>query len=78
MNDNYIIAEIYIKEEDINKNIRIISSFEKYKRTNHWVEYNSKDYGNEKELKNKCQIKINDEEISFNYYFKFKEKGKYN
>ena len=32
--DNYIIAEIYIKEEDINKDIRIINSFEQYKREN--------------------------------------------
>ena len=33
-NNNYIIAEIEIKKEDINKNIRIINSFEQYKREN--------------------------------------------
>ena len=28
--NNYIISEIYIKDEDINKNIRIINSYEEY------------------------------------------------
>ena len=32
-NNNYIIAEIDIKDDDINKNIRIINSYEEYKRT---------------------------------------------
>ena len=29
---NFINAEIYIKEEDVNKNIRIINSFENVKK----------------------------------------------
>ena len=33
-NKNYILAEINIKEDDINKDIRIINSFEEYKRVN--------------------------------------------
>ena len=33
---NYIIAEIELKEEDINKYIRIINSFEESKRQNKW------------------------------------------
>ena len=32
-NNNYITAEIYIKEEDINKNIRIINSYEEDRRS---------------------------------------------
>ena len=32
--DNYIIDEIYIKEKDINKIIRITNFFENYKRDN--------------------------------------------
>ena len=32
--DNYIIAEINIEEKDINKNIRIINSYEEYIRSN--------------------------------------------
>ena len=31
-NKNYILAEINIEEDDINKNIRILNSFEEYKR----------------------------------------------
>ena len=34
-------------------------------------------YENEKEIKDKCKIKINEENIDFNYLYKFKEKGKY-
>jgi hypothetical protein len=33
---SYINAEIYIKEEDINKDIRIINSFENLKKENKW------------------------------------------
>ena len=33
---NYIISEIEIKEEDINKDIRIINSFEEVKRKLKW------------------------------------------
>ena len=58
LSDNYIIAEIDIKDEYVNKDIRIINSSEDSIRT-------------------KCNIKINDELISFNYFHKFKSKGKY-
>ena len=33
-------------------------------------------YGNEKEIKDNCKIKINNNYIDFNYFYKFKEKGK--
>jgi len=79
--DNYIIAEIYIKEEDINRDIKIISSFEQFKRESN--SKNSKNidvndyykFGNEKEIKENCIIKINNEIIPFSYYYKFKKKG---
>ena len=32
ININYIIAEIYIKKEDINKDIKIINSFENFQK----------------------------------------------
>ena len=77
-NNIYIICEIYIKYEDVNKNIRIINSYEEYLKNG-----NDKDkllknekYNNEEEIK-KCKIKINDELIPFNYFYKFKSKGKY-
>ena len=74
-NNNYIISVIEIKEEDINKDIRIINSFEQSKLKvfgEQHVESN-----NEKEIKDNCQIKINNELIPFNYYHKFNTKGKF-
>ena len=59
-NKNYIIAEIFIKKENVNKNIRIINSCDK----------------NEDEIK-KCEIKINNKIIPFNYFYKFESEGKY-
>ena len=75
INDNYIVAEININEEDINKDIRIINSWEEFKKTNEYNDF--KDKGNEKELKEKCQIIINNNKIPFNYYHKFSKAGKY-
>ena len=74
----YISAEINITKDDVNEDKRIINSFEEYKR-----KYKLKDkeddfkYENEEEIKENCKIKINDEEIVFNYFYKFKEEGKY-
>ena len=34
--DNYIIGEIKIKSEDVNKKIRIINSYEEYMRNNEY------------------------------------------
>ena len=77
-NKNYILAEINIEEDDINKNIRILNSFEEQKRINKW--HDAEDdykYKNEKKIKENCIIKINNKIIPFNYLYKFKEKGKY-
>ena len=77
-NQNYILAEINIEENDINKDIRILNSYEEDKRRN---KYNDEKvdfkYENEKEIKENCIIKINNKIIPFNYFYKFKEKGKY-
>ena len=74
-NNNYIIAEIFIKDEDINEDIRIINSYEEQYRK--WkLDKIKKKYKNEKEIK-ECEIKINGVIIPFNYYYKFKNKGKY-
>ena len=74
----YILAEINVEKSDVNEDIRIINSFEENKRT---FELKDKEddfkYENEKEIKENCKIKINDEEIGFNYFYKFKEEGKY-
>ena len=86
-NENYIIGGIEIKEEDLNKEIRILNSFEQNKRENKEEgiledeedEENEDDYKfeNEKEIKDNCIIEINNKIIPFSYYYKFKEKGKY-
>ena len=60
---NYIQAEIEIREEYINKNIRIINSFEEIKREKGWSDKEDDyKYENEKEIK-KCKIKINEKII---------------
>ena len=79
MDKNYIIGEIEIQEKDVNKDIRIINTFEQFKRENKWRRDGKDDYKyeNEKEIKDNCEIKINNKIIPFNYYHKFNEKGKY-
>ena len=74
--NNYIISEIIIKDEDVNKDIRILNSHEELLRTNPDSKLNDKIYNNEDEIK-KCEIHINDVLIPFNYFHKFKTKGKY-
>ena len=77
-NKNYILAEINIKKNNINKNIRILNSFEENRRIYKW--HHKKDdykYENEKEIKENCIIKINNKVIPFNYLYNFKEKGKF-
>ena len=73
---NYIIAEIYIDEENIHKNIGIINSYEEYMR-NKFPNYILNEYKmNEKEIK-ECKIEINYELIPFSYCYNFKNNGKY-
>ena len=74
-NNNYIIGEINIKAEDVQKDLRIINSYEKYCRENNITKI-KKEEMNEYEI-NKCEIKINDKIIPFNYFYKFPQKGKY-
>ena len=73
--NNYIIAEITIKEEDVNKKIRILNSYENCLRTNSKVKKEEL-FKNEDEIK-KCEIKINEELIPFNYFLIFKSKVKH-
>ena len=71
--NNEIVAEIKVKEDDVNKDIRIINSYEQYRRENNYNEYDKK-YENEKDIKESCRIKINNEIIPFSYFYKFKRK----
>ena len=74
--NNFVVAEINVKDEDVNKNIRILNSYEEFFRTNPGKLKTNDNFKNEDEIK-KCEIKINNALIPFNYYYKFKSKGKY-
>ena len=81
--NNYIIAEINIDKNNINRSIRLINSFEqtiKVYKEDIFEEIEKEDYykyENEKEIKDNCQIEINNKKIEFSYYYNFKEEGKY-
>ena len=72
--NNYIITEFDIKKD--NQNIRIINSYEQARRENSYIEY-KKEYENEAQIKDNCEIRINDELIPFSYFHTFNKKGKY-
>ena len=59
---NYITAELDIKED--NQNIRIINSYEQFIREHKSIKY-KKENENEKEIKDNCEIIINNELIHF-------------
>ena len=75
-NKNYILAEIDIFFDDINKDIRIINSYEENQRKEKSNKKLEEQFMNEEEIK-KCEIVINGESIPFNYFFKFPKKGRY-
>ena len=75
INNNFIIGEINIFPKDINKDLQIINSYENYKRNENW-NY-SKEYENEKEIKENIVIKINGKITNFSYTYKFEKEGKY-
>ena len=76
--DNKIIGEIYIKKEDVDKDIRIINSCENVKRKEYWIDREDDwEYENEKEIEENIEIKINGKIIDFAYYYKFNKEGKY-
>ena len=82
LNNNYeniIIGEFYINKDNINKDIRIINSFENMKKEKEWKnDKNDYEYENEEEIKENIEIKIEGKIIEFSYYYKFKKEGKYN
>ena len=76
--NNYIIAELEIKQDDLNENIRIINSFEHCKKEEEWEDEDDDcKCENEKEIKENCEIKINNEIVPFSYFHKFDKVGKY-
>ena len=75
--DNYIIGEIDIKDNNPNQNIRIINSYEENRKEYYLLDNLGKEYENEKEIKDNCEIRINGKIIPFCYYYKFNKIGKY-
>ena len=76
MDNNYIIGEIIINDDNKNKKIRIINSYEESYREHKWDDH-KKEYENEKEIKDNCKIYINNNKIEFSYYYEFKNDGIY-
>ena len=72
-NNNYIVCEYEIKDEDLNKEIQIINSFEESKRQNQY--YRGEE--NENQIKENCQLYLNNQKKKFCYKMKFSKKGKY-
>ena len=70
---NDIICEYNIKNEDLNKPIQILNCYEEAKKGNSDL----KGINNEKEIKNNCELYLNDKKIDFCYKHKFEEKRKY-
>ena len=77
---NFITGTIKITESDIYKQIRVINSFENFKKNNiNGRVDNELRYRNENEIKNNCEIKINDKKLAkdFFFFFKISEPGIY-
>ena len=74
--NNYIISEIYIKDKDVKKNIRIINSYKEYLRNEKNKLIKDLKYNNEETIE-KCEIMVNNVKIPFSYFYKFKSKGTY-
>ena len=72
--NNYFIAEYFVGEQNIYQNIKIINSYEQYKRENPQVLFDKKKE-NEKDLMQFCKIEINGKTIPFSYYYQFKDKN---
>ena len=75
-NINYIIGELKIGVKDLNKDIRLINSYDQYNKRKKNNNVNDI-YKNEKEIIENIEIKINDETIPFSYFFKFQKNGEY-
>ena len=75
---NFIISEVNISSEDINKDIQIINSYENYRRKHESIDNKiNPEFDNEKDIKENIEMRINGEKIPFSYMYKFKKEGKY-
>ena len=71
-NNNYIINQININQNLLNKDIRIINTYE------HFLKDNKGDgEKNDKEIRDNIEIRIDDKKIPFSFSHKFDKKGKH-
>ena len=76
--DNYIEGKITITDFYVNKDVKIIGSFEKDGTDCYSIKNEDLNkYKNEQEIKMNTRIKINGKEIKFSYYHKFPKRGDY-
>ena len=80
--NNYIICEYDIKNKDINKllyffiePIRILNCYEEAKEDHQ--KWNLEGINNDKEIKENCELYLNENKIDFCYKYKFGNEGKY-
>ena len=71
-----IIGEIIIKNDDINKEIRIINSYDESFRKRNFSKIID-ECKNEKNIKGSCKIEIDGNLIPFQYFYKFQQEGKH-
>ncbi len=71
--NNYILCEYIIEKYKLNRPIQILNCYEEVKK-----EYLSvKGINNEKEIKDNCELYLNDKKIDFCLKYKFEKEGKY-
>jgi len=69
---NYsILCEYNIKDEDLNKDIQILNCYEEVKIKNNSLEGNN----NKNEIRNNCELYLNDKKINFTFKYSFSNKG---
>ena len=76
--NNIIKAQIRISHDDINNNIQIINSFENVEKNKIEGTKKQTKYENKNDIKDNVEIRINNENISFVYEYKFSKEGNYN
>ena len=67
--NNNIICEYNIKNDELNKQIQILNCYEEAKKINKYL----KGINNEKEIKDNCELYLNEKIIDFCYKYKFEK-----
>ena len=77
MEENNILCEYNITNDELNKSIQLLNSYENVKRNHPEILWNYiKEVENEKEIKENCEIYLEKEKINFYYNYQFGKEGK--